>query len=853
MIKFLRLIGFVLFAFVSNAYGQLNYNSIKINELILPNEDVSKVLYLNGDNQVKSSAVTFAELEHLSGVTSSIQNQLDLKAIDADVVHKSGDETITGIKYFSGRSVSVSTTDSFHPCPSMTDSEMLAIPTPQDGDCVHNTTLENWMTYNANELIWEEMGGGGGISEWITAKEYEIDDVVIESNRIYQALTDHTSGTFTTDLAANNWIRLNDEFTIASDNDEDDVTSLEFPHNQFTYVGDRRARIETGNRNRLDNPGFEHYVAVTGWSTETTGTATVILGVETTDPIEGKQSLTINCDGGASGGTCTVLQDVLTSHAMNGSVSIDVKSDSASGVQVFSRNNGVNDLSENVLNTDSQTVEIPIKLGTSSTGVAVVITVGASEVKNVVADESFVGVDNLVKNEKEIDVQYLVDTGTNNTFTLDTSTVDGDGLFSASGNTITALKKIHVTASLSATASTSAVAASVYAHVTIPGTTVTDRAVHPSSGGAVIAQSTASAILEIGETVSFSIANTSSTTSAHVVSVSAFSVEEFKTYTSPNDPNDVGWFVQSINPNAPKGFISTANKTIGSTGADYSGSDYYRIYEMIWNLPGISTTAGDPFVIATAKGSSAKSDWDAGKLITVDFYTNEVFVRTSGATAIAGSYQANDNKSHNHAMAYNISASNLYINALSSSHEGVGMRDNNPGYRRTYNGSIDPMQNTGGTEARPNSAPMYSYIRYQPNKVSAYFDQFDYVYVEARGNSGQSTTASVTDVPFIEIDDIYNLWDGNSFQVPSIGIYSIVGMIYVPGSGAARGVELYIDGIRSKRISDYEDLSGAVSFRYTGKFTKDQVVSVRIIGTAGAVGNDTAYHWINITRIPGQF
>jgi hypothetical protein len=47
--------------------------------------------------------------------------------------------------------------------------------------------------------------GGGGISQWITATNYATDDVVIESNLIYICINDHLSGTFATDLAANEW------------------------------------------------------------------------------------------------------------------------------------------------------------------------------------------------------------------------------------------------------------------------------------------------------------------------------------------------------------------------------------------------------------------------------------------------------------------------------------------------------------------------------------------------------------------------------------------------------------------------------------------------------------------------
>jgi hypothetical protein len=71
---------FVLMLLSLNAKAQQTFNSLKIKDLELPNESVSKVLYLNGDKKVKTSNVDFAELEHLEGVTSGIQDQLNLKA-----------------------------------------------------------------------------------------------------------------------------------------------------------------------------------------------------------------------------------------------------------------------------------------------------------------------------------------------------------------------------------------------------------------------------------------------------------------------------------------------------------------------------------------------------------------------------------------------------------------------------------------------------------------------------------------------------------------------------------------------------------------------------------------------------
>lgn len=67
-----------------------------------------------------------------------------------------------------------------------------------------------YLDKDTNKLYrWDSVGteydaiSGGGLADWITANDYKIGDVVIESQAIYQANADHTSGTFATDIA--NW------------------------------------------------------------------------------------------------------------------------------------------------------------------------------------------------------------------------------------------------------------------------------------------------------------------------------------------------------------------------------------------------------------------------------------------------------------------------------------------------------------------------------------------------------------------------------------------------------------------------------------------------------------------------
>lgn len=65
------------------------------------NLTANRALVSNGSGKVAVSEVTATELGYLDGVTSNVQTQLDEKALDSNVVHKTGDESIAGSKTFS--------------------------------------------------------------------------------------------------------------------------------------------------------------------------------------------------------------------------------------------------------------------------------------------------------------------------------------------------------------------------------------------------------------------------------------------------------------------------------------------------------------------------------------------------------------------------------------------------------------------------------------------------------------------------------------------------------------------------------------------------------------------------------
>lgn len=141
------------------------------------------------------------ELGYIDGASSNLQTQITSKANDSAVVHLTGNETVSGVKTFNGKLIATSTTNGSIPCPVMTQAQRDAIVSPSLGSCITNS---NTLTLNIYDgLVWK--ASGGGLSPWATGLAYAVDDIVIQSNKIYKCLIAHTAGTFATDLAALKW------------------------------------------------------------------------------------------------------------------------------------------------------------------------------------------------------------------------------------------------------------------------------------------------------------------------------------------------------------------------------------------------------------------------------------------------------------------------------------------------------------------------------------------------------------------------------------------------------------------------------------------------------------------------
>jgi hypothetical protein len=105
--------------------------------------------------------------------TAYVKTQI---AGDSTVVHTTGNESVAGTKTYTGKTVAISTTNGFHPCPTMTQTQRDAIASPADGDCINNSTTNALNTYNSATSLWQAVGtgsGSGGGADYITNDDAE--------------------------------------------------------------------------------------------------------------------------------------------------------------------------------------------------------------------------------------------------------------------------------------------------------------------------------------------------------------------------------------------------------------------------------------------------------------------------------------------------------------------------------------------------------------------------------------------------------------------------------------------------------------------------------------------------------
>jgi len=436
------ILSFILF-FFSTASAQQTIDKLNVNELKLPKESVSKALYLDAFGKVKASAdITDTELGYLNGLSDTLVNLLSGKANSTDTVNLTGNQSISGIKTFTGKLVASSTINGSVPCPVMTQIQRDAT-TPANGECVFNSTTLRLNVYDGS--IWKDVGGAGGISLWVTANPYAVNDIVIESDKIYRCTTIHTSGTFATDLGSGYWVEVSaspstpyslanggtnkalaavnggivwvdaDSFEILSagvsgqvlqsngasapswvnksisaksENNASVVAEeLQVPNNQLTLTDTNKHLVETGNNNILVNPGFENSTFSTGWvnsaGTFTDESSVLVHGKKSAKLVLSAQTMSLT--------QSSTLYQAQFADSVPGIASVFVKSNVA--LKVCSIQAGV------VSSTNCQNVPstntwgnyiVKFNMGGTSNGISIASTGSVSG--TVYIDNAFVGV-----------------------------------------------------------------------------------------------------------------------------------------------------------------------------------------------------------------------------------------------------------------------------------------------------------------------------------------------------------------------------------------------------------------------------------------------------------------------------
>lgn len=327
------------------------------------------------------------------------------------------------------KSLNVSSiTDASKPCPAMTEAQRDAT-TPSVGQCVYNTDSLTLNVYNGS--LWKS--AGGGIENWVTGFNYAINDIVIESNKIYQANTAHTSTVFASDIA--NWTQIANNVSDASgvlpmanggtdkaltpelggvvytdsgsmevlpagssgqflksngaaspswaDNTitaksqngtAQTLSEIQVPNNQLTETDTNKHLIDNCGApdNIFSNCGFEHSTYSTGWTL--TGTAT--FSAETTNPLQGKKSLKIEATAQTFDivQSSTLYQATLTNRE-NCFLAVKIQSNHTGAVTLTPQVAGVDQSSLSVTAlTDNipRVVPIPFICGAVSNGIHIV-------------------------------------------------------------------------------------------------------------------------------------------------------------------------------------------------------------------------------------------------------------------------------------------------------------------------------------------------------------------------------------------------------------------------------------------------------------------------------------------------
>lgn len=139
------------------------------------------------------------------------------------------------------------------------------------------------------------------------------------------------------------------------------------------------------------------------------------------------------------------------------------------------------------------------------------------------------------------------------------------------------------------------------------------------------------------------------------------------------------------------------------------------------------------------------------------------------------------------------------------------------------------------------------------DSISNVFIQEEDFELEATGNAGEVVTANTTNIPFGTVSTTLRgdagSWNGSEFTVLKDGVFSLSGAVYLTAN-ANQGIELYVGGVKIRRLS-YEQTSTSLSyFTHEAFFTAGSVISLKFIvtSTLNTTGSNDLYHYLVITR-----
>ena len=124
--------------------------------------------------------------------------------------------------------------------------------------------------------------------------------------------------------------------------------------------------------------------------------------------------------------------------------------------------------------------------------------------------------------------------------------------------------------------------------------------------------------------------------------------------------------------------------------------------------------------------------------------------------------------------------------------------------------------------------------------------------VSGVNNAGESITNAVTDIPFIEVLDSHNAWNGSAYTVQNDESIVSIKAHTLFTSSVNRNIALYVNGVFYRRITDGDgdalSNDGLSYIGYLGEFVAGDVLSLRTEASGGTLGNSTIYHYININE-----